>query len=238
MTSKEIRAMNFNATWNQYFDLLQEIAARMAERDERTPAPEATETPTERDLFCVWWDKNASDSEGMKNLDLYTAQQTFHAGWNAAKGEVPAAPEAAVTAITDAQWDALCRDIQDRRGLKWEWNKIDDDVKLGIRRAWSAILSNVPAPETAGAAPPSDAVTRDVVMKACLAYRAAQNGFPGDYQMTAALHTFAEALRDEARRELVLRNYVQHGTVAAIAPDLFDKVLAQAISNLLPEVKP
>ena len=85
---------------------------------------------------------------------------------------------------------------------------------------------------------PSDAVKRDVVMKACLAYRAAQNGFPGDYQMTAALHTFAEALRDEARRELVLRNYVQHGTVAAIAPDLFDKVLAQAISNLLPEVTP
>ena len=161
MTSKEIRAMNFNATWNQYFDLLQEIAARMAERDERTPAPEATETPTERDLFCVWWDKNASDSEGVKNLDLYAARQSFHAGWNAAKGEVPAAPEAAVTAITDAQWDALCRDIQDRRGLKWEWNKIDDDVKLGIRRAWSAILSNVPAPETAGAAPPSDAVTRD-----------------------------------------------------------------------------
>ena len=41
LTSKEIRAMNFNATWNQYFDLLQEIAARMAEQAERTPAPEA-----------------------------------------------------------------------------------------------------------------------------------------------------------------------------------------------------
>ena len=41
LTSKEIRAMNFNATWNQYFDLLQEIAARMAEQAERTTAPEA-----------------------------------------------------------------------------------------------------------------------------------------------------------------------------------------------------
>ena len=41
LTSKEIRAMNFNATWKQFFDLLQEIAARMAEQAERTSAPEA-----------------------------------------------------------------------------------------------------------------------------------------------------------------------------------------------------
>ena len=224
MTSKEIRAMNFNATWNQYFDLLQEIAARMAERDERMPAPEATETPTERDPFCVWWDKNASDSEGVKNLDLYAARQSFHAGWNAAKGEVPAAPEAAVTAITDAQWDALCRDIQDRRGLKWEWNKIDDDVKLGIRRAWSAILSNVPAPETAGAAPPSDAVTR--------ALDAFNGNDPMAYgetkRMTAALRTFAEALLEESDK-----------TCKVLYSDersLVNRVLTKAISNLLPEV--
>jgi predicted RNA-binding Zn-ribbon protein involved in translation (DUF1610 family) len=43
MTSKEIRAMSFNTdnAWQDYFKLVQEIAALMAERDERTPAPEA-----------------------------------------------------------------------------------------------------------------------------------------------------------------------------------------------------
>jgi hypothetical protein len=42
MDSKEIRAMKYNpnATWKQYFNLLQEITARMAEQAERTPAPE------------------------------------------------------------------------------------------------------------------------------------------------------------------------------------------------------
>lgn len=42
--------------------------------------------------------------------------------------------------LTDEKWKALCRDISDRRGLKWEWNKIDDDVLVEIRKAWSEIL--------------------------------------------------------------------------------------------------
>jgi len=42
--------------------------------------------------------------------------------------------------ITDAQWEALCHDIGDRRGLKWEWEKTDEDIKLQIRAAWSKIL--------------------------------------------------------------------------------------------------
>ena len=42
--------------------------------------------------------------------------------------------------ISDEQWHELCHDISDRRELKWEWDKIDDDVKLQIRRAWSEIL--------------------------------------------------------------------------------------------------
>jgi RNA-splicing ligase RtcB len=43
LTSKEIRAMSFNTdnAWQDYFKLVQEIAALMAERDERVPAPEA-----------------------------------------------------------------------------------------------------------------------------------------------------------------------------------------------------
>jgi len=43
LTSKEIRAMSFNTdnAWQDYFKLVQEIAALMAERDERMPAPEA-----------------------------------------------------------------------------------------------------------------------------------------------------------------------------------------------------
>lgn len=32
-------------------------------------------------------------------------------------------------------------DISDRRGLKWEWGKIDDDVKDEIRSAWKDLIS-------------------------------------------------------------------------------------------------
>jgi len=53
--------------------------------------------------------------------------------------------EARKAAITDAQWDALCHDIGDRRGLKNEWCQIDDDVKADIRGAWSKIFYS-PAP--------------------------------------------------------------------------------------------
>lgn len=31
-------------------------------------------------------------------------------------------------------------DIRDRRGLKHEWNAIDEDVKEQIREAWRAIV--------------------------------------------------------------------------------------------------
>lgn len=35
---------------------------------------------------------------------------------------------------------ALEADISDRRGLKWEWGKIDDDVRVTIRSDWAALL--------------------------------------------------------------------------------------------------
>ena len=136
--------------------------------------------------------------------------------------EYTPAPEAAATAITDAQWDALCRDIQDRRGLKWEWDKIDDDVKLQIRSAWSAIMFNMPTPEAGSAATPSDAVTRAI------------NSWFDDAtedhkkRMTAALRTFAEALLEESDK-----------TCKVLYSDersLVNRVLTKAISNLLPEV--
>lgn len=49
--------------------------------------------------------------------------------------------------LSDAQWKALERDILDRRGLKHEWSAIDKDVKLEIRREWSAIIDGA-APQT------------------------------------------------------------------------------------------
>ena len=48
--------------------------------------------------------------------------------------------------MTNKQWKAICADIEDRRGLKWEWAKIDADVKRDIRRAWEKILE----PESVG----------------------------------------------------------------------------------------
>jgi hypothetical protein len=42
--------------------------------------------------------------------------------------------------MTDKQWKELQKDILDRRGLKWEWEKIDPDVKRDIRKAWEKIL--------------------------------------------------------------------------------------------------
>jgi hypothetical protein len=44
--------------------------------------------------------------------------------------------------MTDKQWEALCADIKDRRGLKWEWDRIDEDIKLEIRKAWEKILNS------------------------------------------------------------------------------------------------
>lgn len=43
-------------------------------------------------------------------------------------------------AIADTIVAALEADISNRRGLKWEWEKIDADVKDEIRAAWKNIL--------------------------------------------------------------------------------------------------
>lgn len=46
--------------------------------------------------------------------------------------------------MTYSAWERifarLSSDIADRRGLKWEWEKIDDDVKAEISKAWRAIV--------------------------------------------------------------------------------------------------
>lgn len=46
--------------------------------------------------------------------------------------------------MRNEQWKAICEDISDRRGLKWEWSRIDDDVKADIRAAWELILDAPP----------------------------------------------------------------------------------------------
>lgn len=77
-------------------------------------------------------------------------------------------PEAKMN-LTDKQWKSLCRDILDRRGLKWEWAKIDDDVKAEIRKAWDKIIFSRSTPAAldapASAEPPAqpEASTDDVV---------------------------------------------------------------------------
>lgn len=43
-------------------------------------------------------------------------------------------------AIANHIIDALIKDISDRRGIKWEWKKIDADVVDEIRATWKAIL--------------------------------------------------------------------------------------------------
>jgi hypothetical protein len=36
--------------------------------------------------------------------------------------------------------DRIVEDLRDRRGLKWEWNKIDETVQAEIREAWALIV--------------------------------------------------------------------------------------------------
>ena len=36
--------------------------------------------------------------------------------------------------------DAIIADISDRRGLKWEWNRIDEDIRTTIREEWTRII--------------------------------------------------------------------------------------------------
>lgn len=50
---------------------------------------------------------------------------------------VPAKPRPAARIV-----QALLDDLTDRRGLKWEWDKIDDDVKSEIIGAWERIVEN------------------------------------------------------------------------------------------------
>lgn len=49
--------------------------------------------------------------------------------------------------MTDQQWSniflAIDKDISDRRGLKWEWTRIDDDVKVEISKKWRQIVEEV-----------------------------------------------------------------------------------------------
>lgn len=40
--------------------------------------------------------------------------------------------------VKDIIWD-----LSDRRGLKGEWNAIDDDIKREIRREWRRIVREV-----------------------------------------------------------------------------------------------
>jgi hypothetical protein len=46
--------------------------------------------------------------------------------------------------MTDTEWDTvfdkLSRDISDRRGLKWEWTRIDPEVIQEIKDAWREII--------------------------------------------------------------------------------------------------
>lgn len=44
---------------------------------------------------------------------------------------------------------ALIKDLSDRRGLRHEWEQIDDDIQEEIRNTWVAIvLSKLAAPPT------------------------------------------------------------------------------------------
>lgn len=36
--------------------------------------------------------------------------------------------------------DAIIDDLSDRKGIKHEWNMIDDDVKAEIRQCWADII--------------------------------------------------------------------------------------------------
>lgn len=36
----------------------------------------------------------------------------------------------------------IIADLSDRRGLKHEWNRIDDDVQQEIKESWTAIVIN------------------------------------------------------------------------------------------------
>jgi hypothetical protein len=37
--------------------------------------------------------------------------------------------------------DAIIADLSDRRGLKWEWNRIDEDIRSKIREEWARLVA-------------------------------------------------------------------------------------------------
>lgn len=39
--------------------------------------------------------------------------------------------------------DAIVRDLSERRGLRQEWDQIDDDVRREIRAVWVSIIKRV-----------------------------------------------------------------------------------------------
>ncbi len=47
-----------------------------------------------------------------------------------------------VTASAISVVDSIISDIRDRRGLKWEWSKIDEDIKRDIRYDWIKIVES------------------------------------------------------------------------------------------------
>jgi hypothetical protein len=159
MTSKEIRAMNFNATWKQYFNLLQEITARMAEQAERTPAPETA---------------GAHVSEVRSN-----------------------------PGNENGAWCEIC--------------------------CATLVCPSCGNHRSEPAAPPSDAVTQDIVMACCESYNNHDPWIPQGPRIESVLRTFAEALLEESDK-----------TCKVLYSDersLVNRVLTKAISNLLPEVK-
>ena len=155
LTSKEIRAMNFNATWNQYFDLLQEIAARMAEQAERTTAPEAASAHVSK----------VRSNPGNEN----------------------------------GAWCEIC--------------------------CATLVCPSCGNHRSEPAAPPSDAVTQDIVMACCESYSNHDPWIPQGPRIESVLRTFAEALRDEMEKRIA-KPYI---------PEM-RKAHYDAIADLLPGV--
>jgi hypothetical protein len=42
--------------------------------------------------------------------------------------------------IADSIVAAILRDLKDRRGLKHEWSRIDEDIQFEIEEAWKKIV--------------------------------------------------------------------------------------------------
>lgn len=51
--------------------------------------------------------------------------------------------EASVSTAAQAAVEVIVADLSDRRGLKWEWDKIDDDIKAEIKAVWGRVIDLV-----------------------------------------------------------------------------------------------